>query len=290
MIIRATPRSSFAVIGILHTSALIFIFILFNVILVEGFVPPSLARRLVQSRQPQQAYRPIIINDVTFLVKTFTRSTTTTSAASIQGYEAELLPSVTPLMVAVVALVLGIAAQTFINQMLEGDQGLGAFLKDGSGYNKSGFRPQSSSKTKNNSKGKKNDPLPWLKLPQLDFVDVAGQERSPPTSRSLHMPQKIQHPIQVTIPDDNDDDVAPSSSAVYEELEQLRIRLNREVQEENVKEAQKIQQLLERRMKEEGIQFASSSLSSPTPSKRPNKNDGKDDSDSNPIDNGIDFQ
>eukprot|EP00429_Kryptoperidinium_foliaceum_P039094 CAMPEP_0176178424 /NCGR_PEP_ID=MMETSP0120_2-20121206/91422_1 /TAXON_ID=160619 /ORGANISM="Kryptoperidinium foliaceum, Strain CCMP 1326" /LENGTH=59 /DNA_ID=CAMNT_0017516577 /DNA_START=1 /DNA_END=177 /DNA_ORIENTATION=- len=53
--------------------------------------------------------------------------------------------------------------------MLEGDQGLGAFLKDGSGYNKSGFQ------NIQGSKGKSSDPLPWLKLPQLDFVEVSGQ-------------------------------------------------------------------------------------------------------------------
>ena len=77
-----------------------------------------------------------------------------------------------PFLVTALAIFLGVSAQTFINQMLEGDQGLGAFLKDGSGYNKSGFRQSSSSSspgatasTTNNNKPE--DPLPWLKLPKL---------------------------------------------------------------------------------------------------------------------------
>ena len=54
--------------------------------------------------------------------------------------------------------------------MLKGERGLGAFLSDGSGFKKSGFRPLDGADMK-------TDPLPWLKLPELDFVDVAGQEK-----------------------------------------------------------------------------------------------------------------
>lgn len=66
------------------------------------------------------------------------------------------------------AVVLGVLIQGFINTMLKGDQGLSAFLSDGSGFNKSNFKP-----TENDRKD--NDPLPWLKLPKFDFVEVAGQ-------------------------------------------------------------------------------------------------------------------
>ena len=72
-----------------------------------------------------------------------------------------------PLAVAV-AIIVGVAAQTFINTMLQGEQGLGAFLKDGRGYKGSGFV--------SGNRSVKHDPLPWLSLPQLDFVEVAGQE------------------------------------------------------------------------------------------------------------------
>lgn len=77
-------------------------------------------------------------------------------------------PSV-PLLLAV-AVVLGIAAQSWINRLASGEQGLGAFLKDGRGYQKSGFIFDQS------DRAVKSDPLPWLKLPKLDFVEVAGQD------------------------------------------------------------------------------------------------------------------
>lgn len=70
-----------------------------------------------------------------------------------------------------VGIILGIASQYLINTMLKGDRGISAFLSDGNGFNNSRFKTiQSSGDTK------KEDPLPWLKLPKLDFVEVAGQE------------------------------------------------------------------------------------------------------------------
>ena len=92
--------------------------------------------------------------------------------SSAEDYDIELPsgPSI-----AIIALVLFVAAQTFINQMLSGDQGLGAYLSDGKGFQRSGFRPVSSGQTTTNERAVANDPLPWLKLPKLDFVEVAGQ-------------------------------------------------------------------------------------------------------------------
>ena len=43
-------------------------------------------------------------------------------------------------MIALVALVLVTAAQMLINSMLNGNQGLSAYLLDSSGYNKRGFK------------------------------------------------------------------------------------------------------------------------------------------------------
>ena len=71
-------------------------------------------------------------------------------------------------IIVLTAGILGIASQSFINSMLKGDQGLSAFLSDGKGFQGSKFKPTQ-------SKDKKEDPLPWLKLPKLDFVEVAGQ-------------------------------------------------------------------------------------------------------------------
>jgi hypothetical protein len=82
-------------------------------------------------------------------------------------------PELPNLLVPAVAFLLLVASQLFINQMLSGDQGLGAYLKDGRGVGRSSFRPLS---LEDKSRAVSNDPLPWLKLPKLDYVQVAGQE------------------------------------------------------------------------------------------------------------------
>ena len=135
---------------------------------------------------------------------------------------------VTPLLVVGVALGLGITAQGFINQMLEGDQGLGAFLKDGSGYNKSGFRTKTAKKPLSTSTS--NDPLPWLKLPQLDFVEVAGQ---PPPS-------------------------GPSEKALMTKLESIRLEMNTLLEQGNLEAAALLREDLELLMDEAGIEFSNS--------------------------------
>lgn len=103
--------------------------------------------------------------------------------------------------------------------MLEGDQGLGAFLKDGSGYNKSGFR-KAAGKTERGE-----DPLPWLKLPQLDFVEVAGQ------------PNRQQ------------------DQALLEQLESLRGQMNEQLEQGKVLEATTLRNELEALMKDAGIEY-----------------------------------
>ena len=74
-------------------------------------------------------------------------------------------------LIILVAGALGILSQTLINSMLKGDQGLSAFLSDGKGYGNSKYKAASGE-----SGRLSDDPLPWLKLPKLSFVDVAGQE------------------------------------------------------------------------------------------------------------------
>mmetsp|Transcript_43032 Transcript_43032/g.84582 ORF Transcript_43032/g.84582 Transcript_43032/m.84582 type:complete len:133 (-) Transcript_43032:67-465(-) len=61
--------------------------------------------------------------------------------------------------------------------MLRGEDGLGAFLSDGSGYNRSKFRPSAGRGGRRDGSPVSSDPLPWLRLPALDFVEVAGQEK-----------------------------------------------------------------------------------------------------------------
>jgi len=116
-----------------------------------------------------------------------------------------------------VAVVLLVAAQGFINTLASGEQGLGAFLRDGSGYNKSAYKPNSD----NDSTGK--DPLPWLSLPKLDFVEVAGQE----------------------------DDSA------LQQLEQIRQEMNHKLQEGKIEEATILRDKLQILMKESGFEYES---------------------------------
>jgi hypothetical protein len=121
-------------------------------------------------------------------------------------------------LVLIVALFLGFAANGWISQLLNGKEkksGLGAFLRDGSGYNRSGFAMQDS------DRAVQRDPLPWLKLPTLDFVEVAGQER----------------------PEDT--------------LERLRLDLNAAADKGDIIEAMRIESQLEDMMKKTGVRFQS---------------------------------
>jgi len=119
-----------------------------------------------------------------------------------------------------VAIGLFVAAQGWINQLLSGDRGLGAFLSDGSGFKKSGFRPVD----KKTDTAGTSDPLPWLKLPKLDFVQVAGQERD-------------------------------SEEVVLERLESLRLEMNSLLEKNKFSEAGTIKQRLEQLMRENGVAY-----------------------------------
>jgi hypothetical protein len=127
----------------------------------------------------------------------------------------EIMSSGTPIAL-VTAIVLFIAAQGFINQLVSGTQGLGAYLKDGSGYNKSAFQPLNS--REENDK----DPLSWLSLPKLDFVDVKGQE-----------------------------------DALQQELEEIRLEMNEKLLKGNIKEATLLRDKLEVVMEKSGFQYKS---------------------------------
>jgi hypothetical protein len=118
--------------------------------------------------------------------------------------------------IVIAAAVLLILAQSFINKMLKGDQGLGAFLSDGSGYQKSAFQP----KRKEND-APDQDPLPWLKLPKLDFVEVAGQSRE--------------------MAGDNTEEYRQ----IMQQLEEIRQVMNAEVSAGNIEEAARLQRNLD---------------------------------------------
>jgi hypothetical protein len=153
-----------------------------------------------------------------------------------------------PLVVLVAAL-LAFSAQSWINSLLGGEQGLGAFLSDGSGFNKSGFkqrrRPRNDYGVIPGDTTKPlggPDPLPWLKLPELDFVDVAGQTKTP-----KKMQQSAREKISA---------IERNQSGVILRLDSLREKMKTEVGRGNFDAAKRIEIELERLMKDEGYDLS----------------------------------
>ena len=159
--------------------------------------------------------------------------------APSSGFDPTDVPISTP-FVLLAAIALAVLAQSWINTLLGGDQGLGAFLSDGSGYNKSGFKPRK----KNTMDKEAADPLPWLKLPEFDYVDVAGQPKKPKRQQL----QKIQS---------NSSDDSSNEAEVVSRLELLFAKMKEEVENDNLIEAKRIELELEKIMEDEGYSFSS---------------------------------
>lgn len=151
-------------------------------------------------------------------------------------------------VVVLAAIILAVAAQSWINSLLGGDRGLGAFLSDGTGFNKSGFKPRRRQRRPitdertvpgdGDASGPLGspDPLPWLKLPEFDYVDVAGQ----PTR-----PKRMEATSGYS-----------DESKVVERLEFLREQMKMAVERGNMEDAKRIEDELERIMKEQGFDFS----------------------------------
>lgn len=166
----------------------------------------------------------------------------------------ELVPSLGDApSVVFVAVILAIAAQSWINSLLGGDQGLGAFLSDGGGFNKSGFKPRTRKRPNmdyrttvpgdNTEPLGGPDPLPWLKLPELDFVDVAGQPKKP---KQMRQSMKDMPPSSI----EKDD------SKVIARLEFLREQMKIEIKGDNLEGAKEVENELKRVMKKEGYDYS----------------------------------
>ena len=160
------------------------------------------------------------------------------------------LPIGAPLVV-LVAAILAFSAQSWINSLLGGDQGLGAFLSDGSGFKKSGFKPRRRPITDDRAiPGDVTiplggpDPLPWLKLPEFDFVDVAGQPKKPKQ-------------MQQSMREGKSPSSSRNESDVLAELEFLREQMKMEIERGNLEDAKRIESELERIMKKEGFNYSS---------------------------------
>jgi hypothetical protein len=126
------------------------------------------------------------------------------------------LPLAVP-VVLVIAIGLFVAAQGWINSLAAGDQGLGAFLQDGRGFKGSKFQ------LSDKERAVSDDPLPWLKLPKFDFVDVAGQEQ----------------------------DIGLG----LEQLERLRLQLNESLEKGDTERAEQLRLELEQIMSNSQVEF-----------------------------------
>lgn len=146
-------------------------------------------------------------------------------------------------ILAVVALAIGFAAQTFVNSMLKGDQGLGAFLSDGSGYKNSSFKSRKGRGSASNSDEgaplSGEDPLPWLRLPKFDFVEVAGQEYETATSNNAELPSEN----------------SEKEAKIVARLEGLADLMKVELKAGNIEEATRLQNQLEKLMAQYGFEF-----------------------------------
>lgn len=158
--------------------------------------------------------------------RSFTVSTPPT-APSLIVYSStgdDLLPGfldlpVVPLLLSMIALILGVVSQGWINRQLQGDRGLGAFLQDGRGYANSSFRPVKA----DDERALSSDPLPWLKLPRLDFVEVAGQKTR--------------------------------QQELMEQLEELRVEMHNMYEQGRREEAGAAKLRLEKIMRENGLEY-----------------------------------
>jgi hypothetical protein len=140
------------------------------------------------------------------------------------------------LCLVLVALAIGVLANGWISRLLSGDQGLASFLSDGSGYKKSSFKPLQ----QDSDRAVQSDPLLWLKLPQLDFVEVAGQA---PRRRS----------DQTFPPTPDKDSISGAKGESKDEIVIAKLELiRREMQEQlgngNIQEAERLRTELERLM------------------------------------------
>jgi predicted DNA-binding protein (UPF0251 family) len=148
---------------------------------------------------------------------------------------------------------------------------LGSYLSDGSGYNKSKFKPilPSNGATTTTTTQKKynddravqgDDPLPWLRLPNLDFVEVAGQTNLPQQPRASSPYTRTTAKSAANVPSiartENSLGIAKEDTTIaLEELELLRLQMQEQVLLGNIEQAMQLQNTLERLMKENNIQF-----------------------------------
>ena len=168
-----------------------------------------------------------------------------------------------------VALIIGILANGWISRLLSGEQGLGSYLSDGSGYNKSKFKPlqpringdKGTTKNNNDRAVQGDDPLPWLRLPDLDFVEVAGQNNPSKQRISRRAKSVTSIPVNDTTTENSlligkrDMETSTSNSIALEELELLRLRMQEQLLIGNMAQAEQLRSTLESIMKENNIQF-----------------------------------
>ena len=158
-------------------------------------------------------------------------------------------------IVVVAAAILAYSTQTWINSLLGGDQGLGAFLSNGTGFNNSGFKERRRVRrpmmdgvaTPDDPSAPLGgpDPLPWLKLPEFDYVDVAGQPAKEKKPKVLRQPAAAEEKL-----------VEEESEIVIMKLEALRGRMKDEVEAGDLQSAKRTEDEMLKLMKDEGYDYS----------------------------------
>ena len=144
-------------------------------------------------------------------------------------------PSTIPILVAA-SFLLFFSAQAFINTLISGDRGLGSYLSDGGGYGRSGFVPRRKGEDASDAPLSGPDPLPWLKLPEFDYVEVKGQPSNPRRKTG-----------GAELPSDNRDILA--------ELEFMRDQMRLKVKDGDMVAAKEIEDRLRELMEREGFEY-----------------------------------
>lgn len=183
-------------------------------------------------------------------------TTTTTSMIMISSTlpNEDMISNFVPIII-IFAITIGVVANVWIQTLLSGERGIGSYLSDGGGYNKSSFRPIDNKKKNSNISNNnnmndmvavQNDPLPWLKLPKFDFVEVAGQ---------IEEEQEAVNVVGQDGSNNNENKNSVDEEILVLQLERLRLEMKYQIQEGNMKDAIQIRNQLEKMMKENNIEY-----------------------------------
>jgi hypothetical protein len=103
------------------------------------------------------------------------------------------------------AVAIGAGAGYLQYSLFSGSRGLGAYLSDGKGFKKSGFKPLTKAEMEASSEKKRGKS--WFKLPKLDFVEVFDEDDIKITPILDGEGIALSPPIEPSVTDESPEDV-----------------------------------------------------------------------------------